>query len=157
MQSHLMCFADLALQNRCMYNVQRAFVRLQSDLDPLVKPVQNPLTSPNSQSAIPQQHKPTKRRLPGPDDMHATNRIVLHVLRKVWHHPFVCVQQGNQARTCCILADVCELVCMWCAHKYPGFQSCFHRCCMQSIQVAGPAKHLHDCVRLVCAECFSSQ
>lgn len=105
-QLHLMCFADLALQTRCMHNVQRAFLRLQSDLDPLVKPVQIPSPSFTSQSATPQQQKPSKRRLPDPDDMHATNRIIFHVLRKVWHYPFVCIQQGNQAQTCCILADV---------------------------------------------------
>lgn len=71
------------MQNRCMYNIQRAFLRLQSDLDPLVKPIPTPSATPNLQSLSPEQQKPSKRRLPSPDDMHATNRIMSHVLRKV--------------------------------------------------------------------------
>ncbi|KAL3141210.1 hypothetical protein ABBQ38_003550 [Trebouxia sp. C0009 RCD-2024] len=68
--------------NRCMYNVQRAFLRLQSDLDPLVKPIPTPSATSNMQTLAPQQQISSKRRLPNPDDIHATNRIISHVLRK---------------------------------------------------------------------------
>ena len=76
-------FAVIGMQNRCMYNVQRAFLRLQSDLDPLVKPIPTPSATPDMQTLAPQQQILSKRRLPNADDMQATNRIMTHVLRKV--------------------------------------------------------------------------
>ncbi len=72
----------LHVQSRCMHSIQHAFLRLQTDLDPMMKPVPAPtkasdLLPPREQTA------PAMRKVPSTDDMHATNRIISHVLQKV--------------------------------------------------------------------------
>ncbi|DBA69647.1 TPA: hypothetical protein ACH3X2_012707 [Trebouxia sp. C0005] len=72
----------LHLQSRCMYSVQSAFLRLQKDLDPLTKSVPAP-SKLLSLPSLPTQHsKLQMRRVPSNEDMHSTNRIISHVLRK---------------------------------------------------------------------------
>ncbi len=67
-----------------MYSVQNAFLRLQKDLDPLMKAVPDP-SKILSLPSLPAQHgKLQMRRAPSNEDMHSTNRIISHVLRKVW-------------------------------------------------------------------------
>ncbi|DBA69648.1 TPA: hypothetical protein ACH3X2_012707 [Trebouxia sp. C0005] len=68
--------------SRCMYSVQSAFLRLQKDLDPLTKSVPAP-SKLLSLPSLPTQHsKLQMRRVPSNEDMHSTNRIISHVLRK---------------------------------------------------------------------------
>ena len=65
-----------------MYSVQSAFLRLQKDLDPLMKTVPAP-SKLLSLPSLPTQHsKVQMRRVPRNED--STNRIISHVLRKVW-------------------------------------------------------------------------
>ena len=78
-----------------MYTVQRAFLRLQADLDPLAKPVPTPSALPVLPGPTTQQHKPSKRRLPTPDEAQATNRIISHVLRKVHPQGSVCMYASS--------------------------------------------------------------
>ena len=127
---------DLAMQNRCMYNIQRAFLRLQSDLDPLVKPVPTPSSTLNLPSTTSQMQKPSKRRQPNTDDMHATNRIISHVLRKVRHCTMVCMKRATRPRhsASCVTKHVSACVGM---HRNP--QSCiFNRCCLHIVQAVLP-------------------
>lgn len=68
--------------SRCMYSVQSAFLRLQKDLDPLMKTVPAP-SKLLSLPSLPTQHsKLQMRRVPSNEDVHSTNRIISHVLRK---------------------------------------------------------------------------
>lgn len=78
--------AYVPVQSRCTYHIKNAFTRLQSDLDPMRKPVPA-LGSAGSKSAK-QQTPP----MPSPDisnsewravDPHAIGRILSHVVRKV--------------------------------------------------------------------------
>lgn len=68
--------------SRCMYSVQSAFLRLQTDLDPLMKSVPTP-SNPSSLPSLPAEHsKSVLGRVQSTDDMQATNKIISHVLRK---------------------------------------------------------------------------
>lgn len=75
----------LQVQSRCLYNVQSAFLRLQNDLDPLMKPVPAPSIVSSLPPVPSEQSKPLICRVPSNEDMHSTNRIISHVLRKVSH------------------------------------------------------------------------
>lgn len=68
--------------SRCMYSVQSAFLRLQKDLDPLMKTVPAPSKLLSLPSLSTQHSKLQMRRVPSNEDMHSTNRIISHVLRK---------------------------------------------------------------------------
>lgn len=92
-------FANVVLQSRCMHNVQHAFRRLQSDLDPLAKPIPTPSATTSLPASTKQQQKLPNRRVPNPEDVHATNRIISHVLRKVRRH--TCLQH-HSIQLCCL-------------------------------------------------------
>ena len=87
------------MQSRCMYSVQSAFLRLQTDLDPLMKSVPTP-SNPSSLPSLPAEHsKPVLGRVQSTGDMQATNKIVSHVLRKVRSCLFV-VKSSAICLTC---------------------------------------------------------
>ena len=94
----------LHLQSRCMYSVQSAFLRLQKDLDPLMKPVPAP-SKLLSLPSLPTQHsKLQMRRVPSNEDMHSTNRIISHVLRKVR-------QPSAETLVLTAMCKVCQQLC----------------------------------------------
>ena len=65
-----------------MYNIKGAFLRLQSDLDPLTKALAVPGKAPAAKPAC-KEEQPSLKKIQSADDMQATNRIISHVLRKV--------------------------------------------------------------------------
>ncbi len=96
----------LHLQSRCMYSVQSAFLRLQKDLDPLMKTVPAP-SKLLSLPSVPTQHsKLQMRRVPSNEDMHSTNRIISHVLRKVW-------QASAETLILTTMCKLCQQVYSW--------------------------------------------
>ena len=66
-----------------MHNVKGAFLRLQSDLDPLMKLLIAPGQNADDVKPSQKQEKTAMRRVQSAEDIQATNRIISHVLRKV--------------------------------------------------------------------------
>ena len=78
--------ARMLVQSRCTYHIKNAFTRLQSDLDPMRKPVPA-LGSTGSRSAQQQTPPMPSTHISNSEwravDPHAIGRILSHVVRKV--------------------------------------------------------------------------